>query len=356
MRPWLRPALPSVLVALALALAVPGGHALAAPAAPTVQVEATLGRPCELSGDTDPGLKLTVIHRAASGVQKAVYKVQADESGEWSATCTSKGIRSGDRFVIKTRPEGVKVRTVTVPGMSLNVNRATDTISGISGGGAGAGGGSVNVSSCDSWNCPSGFGVSADPDADGRFVQVMPSPVDGRDRILLGFVNSQDDEFVLEQIAPTLNIRRGGAGVSGNARKPGAKVTVTVTRGALVGRFTGRAGPDGSFEGRILRNGQAFKVAAGDEVTSSIATDLDFIVPAGALGISGNTLTGTCYANELVVVASVAPDRSSSETTFVTATGDGTFSAPLTMPSGNIVTVICDPGEGDSVLIRKVVP
>jgi hypothetical protein len=56
------------------------------------------------------------------------------------------------------------------------------------------------------------------------------------------------------------------------------------------------------------------------------------------------------------VVASVAPDRSSSTTSVLTAGGDGTFSTPLPMPSGNIVTVTCDPGEGDAVVIRRVVP
>jgi hypothetical protein len=39
------------------------------------------------------------------------------------------------------------------------------------------------------------------------------------------------------------------------------------------------------------------------------------------------------------VVASVAPDRPSSTTTVLTAGGDGTFSTPLPMPSGNVVTV-----------------
>jgi hypothetical protein len=167
--------------------------------------------------------------------------------------------------------------------------------------------------------------------------------VDGRDLVLL------------EQRAPTLSLRRGGAGVSGWARRPGATVTVTMKRGALVGAFKGTAGRDGSFEGRLLRNGVAFKVAAGDRVTSSIATDLDFLVPTGGLGTAGNTLTGTCYPNEQVVVTSVAPDRSSSETTVLSAGGDGTLSTPLPMPSGNVVTVTCDPGEGDAVVIRTVV-
>jgi hypothetical protein len=354
MRPWLLTALPATLAALALVL--PGTHAMAGPATPTAWVEATLGPLCELSGGTEPGQKLTITHRSASGVKKAVYKVQGDENSEWTATCTSKGIRSGDRLVITTRPDGAKVRTVTIPGMALTVNRATETVSGVSGGGVGPGVSSVNVTQCDNWNCSDGFGVGVETDAKDRFAEVMPQAVDGRDKVLLGFVNSKDDEFLLEQIAPTLSIRRGGAGVSGNARRPGAKVTVTVTRGAIVGRFTGTAGPDGSFEGRLLRNGQAFKVVAGDRVTSSIATDLDFIIPAGALGIAGNTLTGTCYPDEQVVVASVAPDRSSSTTSVLTAGGDGTFSTPLLMPSGNVVTVTCDPGEGDAVVIRKVVP
>jgi hypothetical protein len=131
MRPWLLTALPATLAALALVL--PGTHAMAGPATPTAWVEATLGPLCELSGGTEPGQKLTITHRSASGVKKAVYKVQGDEIGEWSATCSSKGNRAGDRFVIKTRPGGVTLRTVTVPRMALNVNRATDTISGIKG-------------------------------------------------------------------------------------------------------------------------------------------------------------------------------------------------------------------------------
>lgn len=346
MRPWLRTALPAALIALAVL--APS----TASAAPTSSIRATIGPVCELGGTTDPNLKLTVTHTTKSGVTKAVYKPQGDINGNWFTTCTPKGMRSGDKLIIKSRPDGTLLRTVTVPTLSMSVNRVADTVSGVV---PTTGETGLTVTPCDSWNCQDGNGVVLTPDGQGRFAVAAPFAVDGRDLLLLDSLQD-DDEWFLFQRAPSVTVIRGKAGVIGNAKKPGAKVTVTVTRGALVATFKGTAGPNGVFTGTLLRNGQKFRVATGDQVTASVATDATFLVPAGALTVGGGSVSGTCFPGELVVISSVAPDRSGSSTTHETADVGGAFSTAIQTPSGWVVTVQCDTGAGDTVTIVKPIP
>ena len=288
---------------------------------------------------------------------KAVYEVVGNNTdGFWFTEC--KGLASTDRLIITTRPDGLPVRTVRIPMMSTNIDRATDIVTGVVRGDRTP---SLIVTPCDAWTCDDGNGLTLAPDPNGSFSTATPIPVDGRDLLTLYAVRG-DDEYQRVQTAPTLRVFLGHAGVSGTAQRPGAEVTVTVTRGARVATFKGTANRDGQFSGKLQRrSGTPFKLAAGDRVTSSIASDLDFVVPASAT-ITGSAVSGTCFAGQQVVVSAVAPDKSFSGVTHLTAGGDGSFSIDLmdlilrTVTPGIIVSVECDPGEGDTVLIREVVP
>lgn len=353
MRPLLRTAIPSALIALAAL--IPGSQALAGPTPPpppTVSVTGTLGPSyCELFGQTAPSLKLSITHTTSSGVKKAVYKVQSDgTTGEWIAPCTDKGLVPGDRLIITTRPDGLAVRTIVVPVMSLAINRVTNAVTGQVRGDAG-----LLLTECSVGTCADTWGMGVNQNKDRTFALTYDKPLDGLDSLHLRTLVG-NDEWELTRSVPRVELRRGRATVSGYARRPGASVTVTVTRGATVATFKGTAGPDAFFTGTIKRNGVKFPIAGGDVVTSSVATDVTLTVPSAPLVVTGEEVSGTCYADQEVLGSAVSADNSVQSYSRLFANGSGFFSGDVNAAPGLIVSAECQTAAGDKVTLRMIAP
>jgi hypothetical protein len=133
---------------------------------------------------------------------------------------------------------------------------------------------------------------------------------------------------------------------------PGKPVSVTATRGKLVGTFSVVAGPTGRFTGTLLADGAPFVVAIGDAITSRASSDPDnaaFTIPSLSLAVGKGEVTGVCFPNTTAwltttilstppVRQSVTPDQGALRATAPTDPGT-TYRLDSVMPAGDVVSV-----------------
>jgi hypothetical protein len=206
-------------------------------------------------------------------------------------------LRAGD--TIKVRDE-LGVRTLTMPLVTLVVNRVTDVLRGR---------GPANSDGYVYWHA----GLYADfyhsqeisSDAEGRW-SFAPEEED-----IIGGINAEaewtspkGDRYFIYGVAPYVQVTLGRAGVSGGA-SPGQSVLFKL-RDPSTATLKGTAEVVGDEYGSLLgqfesSQGQPTPVLAGNRVLSKVASDLDWIVPNVELtaNVASDLVSGRCASTDI---------------------------------------------------------
>jgi hypothetical protein len=118
----------SICVALILGGLLVGSSATASAQAFTLTFDVELGD-CSIHGVADASDIVNIAWKSSDGNLKHKETITADvTTGEWQTACDyNESIESGDKI---KGTIGANSRTVTIPPMSMTINRVTDKVSG----------------------------------------------------------------------------------------------------------------------------------------------------------------------------------------------------------------------------------
>jgi hypothetical protein len=223
----------------------------------------------------------------ANGTQKAARTVNSG-SGSVEIDCLAT-FAIGDKLVIR-RVSGPVLRTITVPKVTITLNRATNKAAGKAPAGRSA---RLLTGLCDAWEpldvvaCSNGehqrnFTIPANGSwsKSGAAAGFDPRGGDGASLFLF---TSQGDRFTANDRANLVQVTLGSAVVQGIGT-PGSTVTVSIKDGATV-RGSGSANANkisGFFSLTVKKNGFSSIPEVGDEVLVSVSGNVttSFTVPA----------------------------------------------------------------------------
>ena len=291
-----------------------------AAAGPATTIEVTYGS-CQVQGKTGANKVVKLVWKDREGDLKSTQSVTAKATGRWVSRCDNytSGIARGDTIKATV---GAASRTFTVPRLTVDANRVTDVIDGV---------GPADASLHVFVGHYEGFAYQ------GRTDRVVGTDSGGLYSVAMGaFVDILGDDFVgatwtdagdsvtRSYWAPAVQVYRNDSGVRVWAR-PGTDVSVSLS-GSDSATFSSRTAIDGFAGGSFTDgHGDGVYVHAGDSITSNIASDATFTVPALSISaaVSTDVVSGTCalpHAPWLFYVS-----RPSGNTTFhYYGTGDGT--------------------------------
>jgi hypothetical protein len=322
--------------------------AIPADAAPAFSWHSLLRGSCG-GGIAPAAANLTVILRSAKGKELDRTSTIANADTGAYGVCFMRGeIAPGRTLTIKSGPAS---RTITVPRVTLRVDRVTDVISGQAPAGMDIAIGYRDIATDGEFPYP---GLPRKADAQGRFRLDYTSRADirGGDTVNVVATTAGDDTFTLELAVAGMILRpRGGASADVTGA---ADATVTLrlrTAGgtllASASRFL-RAGVTGRLT--LRKNGSAVAPAAGQVVTGTFATDARMRIPSLTITADSGieAVSGTCFANQELLARNVTQGSSS----YGTADGSGTFLVLLEQDPGDQVAVDCHDRHGDVIVIR----
>lgn len=332
-------------VALAVALLIP---AIPAHAAPAFTWNSLLRGSCG-SGTAPKAANLTIILRSSAGKElDRTSTIASADTGAFAVCFTKAEVAPGRTITIKSGPAG---RTITVPRVTLGVNRVTDVISGRAPAGMNIAIGYTDVAVDGEFPYP---GLPRKADAQGRYLLDYTNRADirGGDTVNVVATTGGGDTFSLTVPVAGMILRpRGGA----SADVTGAEdATVTLrlrtkagTLLASASRFL-RAGTTGQMT--LRKNGMAVTPAAGQVVTGTFASDARMIIPSPAIEADAGieAVAGTCFADQELLVRNVTQGTSS----YGTADGSGTFLVLLEQDPGDGIAVDCHDRHGDVIVSR----
>jgi hypothetical protein len=352
-------------VTAAFALGVVPGSVLAT--APVSTFNVTIGQSC-LTGLGQPATPLTIRLRSASGDMLGTRQVTTDGGGHWNA-CFWNDPRVSDRV---SATDGVTTAVLTIPSVTLSVNRVTDVFSG-----SAPANSTVNLSEvpCQSFDaCAAPVNHSVATSSAGAFsYDFTPlANVRGNDNAYAIWTSPNGDHVTAYRRVPELWIwyRYNHFGGSANS---GALVTLKLRNagGTLLATGHDYASYYGSFGDVALRDssGNPINFVAGDKVKASIASDAAFTVKN--MNIVANavadTVSASCFPNAPYDVYAEHPDNSGSPSwneVYGTANSSGNFTADMTaglqpgydLISGDDLDVECRTAKGDEEFWQGEVP
>lgn len=240
-------------------------------------------------------------------------------------------------------------RTITVPDLTLSVDRVTSVVRGH---GPAHKGIAIKYTQCYPAGCLGTVIRHATVDGHGRYrkdLTVASIDIDGSDQVEVDYDNATGDTFRRSTQVPYIEIR-----------KPNHMFVVCGPRGTTTVRLLTAAGKlraSRSFHaaydcngvtGSFRKNGQSVNVHTGDRITSTLATDSRITWPAMSVTGSGSTLTGRCFPRSRYVV--YIYQGSSSTSWDGTTDGDGRFTgfpSSWTFGPGDTLDLICETHAGD---------
>jgi hypothetical protein len=333
----------TVLMLVAMAISAMGGPAVARR---PVQHLLTYGS-CRVQGVGEPGTKVKVAWRGADGELKQVQTVKVARNITWSTACDpDERVWQGD--VITTVTDG-RTRRVTVPRMSISVDRDTDVISGV-----GPTTGELGASGVD---------IAVDPDGRWSFGATPPGQFRGGETWRLAWTSPKGDSVWRDMMSPTIYAYPGLSEVVLYGR-PGKRVSARLLDGSDVERASVgcQLGRSGACRLEFIDDaGDPIVARPGDRVVSSdIASDA--MVPIRAIGVTASAATdqiqGGCPDYNNLVVTIHHPGQSRVQT-FWRGWGGGfriDASSHFDIRSGDRVEVICQTLPGDIAARRYTVP
>ncbi len=279
-----RAAMLGASVALAALLVAPSG--VAAGTAP-ITFRMYLFDSC-ISGYAPTNSTLNFAWRAADGTLKAKgsLSIGAGRSWEYCSSDPAIWVAIGDRIKVT---DGGYTRNFTVPKLTMAVDRAGRTAYG-----TGPAGRTVKI--CSTWALFGDFEQCTRfrVRQNGTWSYSRSHGWYGGVGVRLTWKSPNGDMLNVSTGVPRLAVTLGKAGFQGTTA-PRTAVEVAVN-GRSIGQATGDS--YGDFKGTFVNaRGRKVKIAAGDRVTAaSVASDVDFIVPAitGAADRVTDIITGSC--------------------------------------------------------------
>lgn len=352
-----------VMALLALSIALPG-PALAA----TPRVFVVIGG-CGIFTEQLPAnkqIRFTLLR--PNGTQKAARTVNSG-GGSVEIDCLGR-FAIGDKLVIR-RVNGPVLRTITVPRVTITLNRATNKASGKAPAGRSATllsgdcepSDPLNDAFCGSGEHQKSFTIPANGSWSKSAAAPGFDPVGG-DAASLFLFSPQGDRFTVSDRANVVEVQLGSARVRGIG-KPGATVTVTFKDGSTVqGTGTAKAnGVTGFFSLTVRKNGNAVLPEVDDEVITSVAGDASFVLTDGlevdVSQAADDRITGTCFSNGRFEVSMLEDGGLFRTKGFADANGlldVETFTGSSPITPGLTVQLRCLTPAGDRVLLQAVVP
>lgn len=286
---------------------------------------------------------------AAAGASQGGYEV-----------CFPVTPRPGDRI---RGVRGSVQRTVTVPTLTIAVDRVTDVVSG-----QGPRGRRLEMVAqhCDvTGNCEIPVTRNVSANDRGRYRRDLTSAVDlrGMDRVHVELSTSAGDEFQAITRAPFFQV--------GSPDRVAAYCASGGTRSVMLRRADGRERARATFGSphrctssllaslskRFGRNGTVVEPATGNIIRSNIATDARLVWPGPSLAIGNDSMTGLCLPDAPYAVYMQRPGEPGVFYTLAEGTTlpDGGFqraNSTVLMP-GDRIRLICATPAGDHVILDR---
>jgi len=319
---------------------------------------------CSVDGWNAGSTKTVVLTwKDSDGGLKNKQTVTSDSGGNFSTNCdSSEQVEVGDTIRVTI---GTRSRTLTVPKLTITVDRISNTVSG-----QGPAGDWVGVQACErAMGC---YDASEPTDGTtGAYSHDFSSDVDitGAGYARVNWTSPQGDDIQSNADAQQILIWEGRTpwGGSFNASGPaGLHFTVHLLNGSLSNIGDGQAvlNARGYSSGDILdSHGARVRAHAGDTIDATdLVSDAYFVLPA--ISVSGNATTdrvsGTCLPNSPFWFEAYAPDYSRDTTRSGTTDGTGFFSRKITssmnLKRGDHIDVECTLSTGDTVAKHITVP
>jgi hypothetical protein len=338
----------AVLGALVFAALMAGGSAAGGSAGFRIDIGS-----CQVAGFAPNGTSVAVTWRGRDRRLKTTQTVTADSFGIWQTRCEpEEHVEAGDRV---RQTIGSHTRVVTVPTLTVVIDRVSDVVSG-----RGPGGRTLSVYAADVRK-----DVTVAPDGTWFADYAGDFDILGGESVALQYVNHAHDLIRRFATAPFIRVWRGGSELLGWT-EPGKAVSIGLADGAATPRGTGNAVGalgTGAFSGSFTHaHGQPVRPRAGDLIDArDVAADSYFTVPKVAIAADPATdvVSGRCLPHGLYLVDVHRRDFTAEWTTGGRADGKGRFSQDLTpyfdIKAGTKVELVCTLPSGDQVARRITV-
>jgi hypothetical protein len=344
---------PFLAILLGLVSLVPGTPALAG--SPGVSLQLQIGG-CRLSAETSniPDNTLTVVHRAANGSLKATHTLDVSIGG-FVIDCPGPRFRSGDKITLRTGAAKTRLRTFTVPDLTIKTDRGFDKVTGTTTGVTSV---DVRFELCG----VAGFGCTAFTEAEvpvnpttHRWSVTSTEDLRGGSEVMVIWEKGSDRVLRLQRIAQVI-VSPGSAIVVGTGRADGRAEAVTLRRGDRLVLANPVTNANAGFRTKLKRNGAPVPVRKGDIITSSVAGDATFVVPTTALEVTGDGVAGKCRRGQRLTVLLKSPEGNVVFGHLLQADATGDWSLTTALPAGGSVESWCATSAGDAIVRRIAIP
>lgn len=341
---------------------LPGGPAAAGTPSTPITFETWVGS-CPggyAHGDT----RVDVTIRSAAGDLIATDFTFSETGGFWQVCPEGQSVKTGQQLTA-SYVGGGNARTVTVPKVTVSIDRATNVSKGTA-----APGSTVML---EQWNCvllscniakQVDVTVPASGTSKGRWSRSWSGPgIDGGDhlrayRIFEGPAGT--DRFFADAFAPFITVR---ATQPWNAQifsaKTGDVAIETLDQsGKVRGTITHRFKKPALQTLPFLKNGQRVTPRAGDRIVSTtLAKDVSMTLPPLTVAVDAglDTLTATCFANRPYLVT-ITPAASGTLEFTGTTNPTGAVAISTTIGNGDTAIVVCEDKHGDRLVLRGAAP
>jgi hypothetical protein len=271
--------------------------------------------------------------------------------------------RPGDRI---RAVRGSVQRTITLPPVSIAIDRVTDVVSG-----RGPKGRMVRMLArhCTlTIDCDDQTGGSVPVNSKGRYRQDLTGAVDlrGMDELIVRYETSAGDLFQARALTPFLQV--------GTPDRVALYCAPPGTHAVTLRRADGTVRASASFRSpqrcisdhlaplprRFRRGGTPIRPSKGNVIRSTFASDARLVWPGPSLQLPGGSVSGTCLRNAPYGVYLVRVGEPGISYTLAegSTAGDGTFSAVSTMTfaPGDRIRLICVTPAGDHVILDRAPP
>lgn len=319
-------------------------------------------RDCIVHGGANASDVVNIVWKSSDGNLKHKETVTADgTTGEWQTACDyNESIESGDTI---KGTIGASTRTLTIPPMSMTINRVTDKVSGH---GPSSAGMQLRLYHYPGFDTSTNSTKAVTTNASGAFAAttVNNKNIIGWDSLHLGYTSPSGDKIGLWQDAPTVYVwlNRPDVRVRGN---PGGDATTTLKSpgGTIKSVHHATLDPWGGDYGYFTKGGLPVRTRAGDTVIApGVGSDAHWSVPAINVSatVPASVVTGHCQPGKAVELDIFEPQYNFFYWNVGFANGSGNyshnFSGDQVLASGDKIQVWCKLATGDVVTKLSTIP
>lgn len=330
-----------------------------AAAVPIVTFNVTVHRSCAyLTGPATLPVTVSQLTSGGSVVEKATS--QFDLSGN-TFVCFDDNFDPGMKVSALTNG---MTRTVTIPKMSVKINRVTDVISGV---GPASKKLEVSIVHYSTFKAYKTTVINKTVSSSGTWSMDTTSAVNliGGDRIGVMYRASAGDNFDLDGTVPFVGVRIASSRVIGSVN---AGSTVTVSLKTPTGATRARAHLASAYSAQALdsvfMNTSGYGVTAriGDKISSTVATNGTFTISNLTVNVDTgtNVVSGSCLASKPMKIEVTTPQPYTFTRTFTSCNSAGHYSLDTTssvdIAPGDRVVATVRTSSGDTIERLRTAP